>query len=120
MSTLNPTHIDVIAKHSLEFSEFYVEWRCRCEDPEARWSGAGISVRPLHAAHVVSQLADAGYSIVPNGAAPKRHRGIEPDTEMGGVACSECGWHLSGRTVDNDTQERHHREHSAAAEGEKP
>lgn len=66
MSTLNPTHIDVIAKHSLEFSEFYVEWRCRCEDPEARWSGAGISVRPLHAAHVVSKLTDAGYSIMPN------------------------------------------------------
>ena len=64
MSTPNPTHIDVIAKHSLEFSEFYVQWRCRCEHPEARWSGAGISVRPLHAAHVVSKLTDAGYSIV--------------------------------------------------------
>ena len=64
MSTPNPTHIDVIAKHSLEFSEFYDEWRCRCEHPEARWRGAGISVRPLHAAHVVSKLTDAGYSIV--------------------------------------------------------
>lgn len=83
-------------------------------------SFGGIENHLPAAAHVVSKLTDAGYSIMPSSDVTKRHRGIEPDTEMGGVACSECGWHLSGRTVDNDTQERHHRQHAAAAEGETP
>lgn len=105
MSTPNPTHIDVIAKHSLEFSEFYDEWRCRCEHPEARWRGAGISVRPLHAAHVVSKLTDAGYSIVGPSETHVDNGGIKRDSQTSEpyvcegfawvgqsfASCEECG-----------------------------
>lgn len=49
MSTPNPTHI--IAEHVYVFER----WQCVCG-----WSGA----RKDHAAHVVSKLTDAGYSIV--------------------------------------------------------
>lgn len=38
------------------------------------------------------------------------HRGVEPDTEMGGVVCSECGWHLGGTGTGSDVQGRQHAE----------
>lgn len=68
------------------------------------------------AEHVVSKLTDFGYSIAPTSG---KHLEIEPDTEMRGVVCRECGWHLAGTHVDVDTQKRNHDEHVAAAEGEK-
>lgn len=52
------------------------------------------------------------------------HVGVERDTEMGGVACSECGWHLAGVDTHSgarslEQNQREHDEHFAAPqEGE--
>lgn len=49
------------------------------------------------------------------------HRGVEPDTEMGGVICSECGWHLAGKEThvglrSLEQNQREHDEHHARAD----
>lgn len=38
------------------------------------------------------------------------HKGVERDTEMGGVSCSVCGWHLAGLHTNPHEQERMHHE----------
>ncbi|MFY2788476.1 hypothetical protein [Rhodococcus sp. MALMAid1271] len=109
MSTPNPTHIDVAAMALLDaLRNDETNWL-----NQRRWDPATAR---HHIAHVVSKLTDAGYSIAPTSG---KHLEIEPDTEMRGVVCRECGWHLAGIHVDVDTQKRNHDEHVAAAEGEK-
>lgn len=58
------------------------------------------------------EAADAleAAGVAPQAPSESAHRGIERDTEMGGVACSECGWHLAGLRSDSDLQSRHHAE----------
>ena len=75
MSAPNPTHI--IAEHHAEHGDAGSQQvpGCRCG-----WQGEVLEHPPwhpipgvadtLHAAHVVSRLADAGYSIVPSGTIP--------------------------------------------------
>ncbi len=99
VSAGNPTHI--IAEHALRKAAWLIR-----EDAPVRWvacvCGWEVKVDPtdedteshlrrIHAAHVVSKLTDAGYSIVPT------PRGHSPQCVFTGNRCHSC---VCGTGVD--------------------
>ncbi len=71
---------------------------------------------PSITARMRAALSAAGVS-PPTPSEP--HCGVERDTVMGGVACSECGWHLAGQHGDFSEDHRAHFAAPVPSEGER-